>query len=131
MRNLMPKPHDEQIPFPQLLKQLAGDGVRVIDAELSLAKAEATTAVRGYLAAAVLGVVCFAVAIAALIIFAQAGAYALMPYFANSAYAYLSVGLVLVAMSIVLALFANHLLSRKTRPVGMIFKWLNGDRATK
>jgi hypothetical protein len=113
--------------FPELFKDLAGDGKRWLDAELALAKAEAGLRVRGYVAG--LGVI-FAglvVLIAAAVVLAQAGVAALMPYVSGPPMAGLIVGIALLLIVVVLALVAKSLLFNKTRPVGLVFRWLTGD----
>jgi hypothetical protein len=62
---------------------------------------------------------------------AQAGAVALTRYVTNPAIAYLSVGLVIAALAIVLALLASNQLMRRHRPIGMVFKWLLGEGSPK
>lgn len=127
----MPRPYEEQQGLPQLLKQLAGDGARVAEAELALARAEAAVVVRGYTIGVAVGTLCLAMTTATLIILAQAGAIAVMPYVANPAYAYLTIGLFLAAVTLTLAFTAGNMLSRKHRPIGLIFKWLAGEAAEK
>jgi hypothetical protein len=113
--------------FPELFKDLAGDGKRWLDAELALAKAEAGVRVRGYVTG--LGVI-FAglvVLIAAAVVLAQAGVAALTPYVSGPAMAGLVVGIALLLIVVVLALVAKSLLFNKTRPIGLVFRWLTGD----
>lgn len=111
----------------ELFKDLAGDGVRWADAEIALAKAEAGILLRGYVTGLVVAIVCLSIMIVALVILAQAGAMALMPYFNSELVANATVGLVLMGVVVVLAFTACHLLARKTPPTGLIFRWLAGD----
>jgi Putative Actinobacterial Holin-X, holin superfamily III len=127
----MPKVREEQPGLPQLFKQLAGDGARVAEAELVLARAEAAAIVRSYVIGIAIGIFCLAMTTTALIILAQAGVIAIIPYVTNPAYAYLSIGLFLTATTIALALVANRFLAYKHRPIGMVFKWLAGDGMAK
>jgi hypothetical protein len=115
--------------FPELFKELAGDWKRWLDAELALAKAEAGLRVRGY--AAGLGVVfaSLAILIAAIVVLAQAGVAALMPYVSGPAIAGLAVGIILLVIVAALALLAKSLLINKTRPIGLVFRWLTGDES--
>lgn len=113
--------------FPELFKKLAGDGARWADAELTLAKAEAGSLLRGYVAGIVVAVLGIVVLIAALVIFAQAGVIALVPYVNSELLAGVTVGLILLGIVVMLALTAWHLLAHKTPPRGLIFRWLMGD----
>jgi hypothetical protein len=131
---LMPRVSAEQLrypaskpAFPELFKELAGDGARWADAELALARAEAGVLLRGYAAGLVVAVLCLSVMIAALVILAQASVIALMPYVNGAFSANVIVGLILVGFVLALALTARHLLARKTQPMGLIFRWLAGD----
>ncbi len=113
--------------FPELFKDLAGDGKRWFEAELALAKAEAGLRLRGY--ALGLGVIfaSIVVLIAAVVILAQAGVAALIPYVSSPPVAGAVVGLVLLAVVAGLAFTARYLLISKTPPTGLIFRWLTGD----
>jgi len=113
--------------FPELVKDLAGDGKRWFDAELALAKAEAGLRLRGY--AAGLGVVFASIVIlvAAIVVLAQAAVAALIPHMSSPAVAGVVVGLVLLLVVAGLAFTARHLLVSKTPPTGLIFRWLTGD----
>jgi len=113
--------------FPELFKELAGDGKRWADAELALAKAEAGVLLRGYAAGLVVALLSFAALISAVVILAQACVIALTPYVNNQILAGLTVGLILLGVVMLLALTARHLLARKTSPTGLIFRWLAGD----
>jgi hypothetical protein len=113
--------------FPELFKKLAGDGARWADAELALAKAEAGSLLRGYVAGIVVAVLGIVVLIAALVIFAQAGVMALVPYVNSELLAGVTVGLILLGIVAMLGLTARHLLAHKTPPRGLIFRWLMGD----
>ena len=127
LHNTMPKINSGDAALPQLFKKLADDGARMAEAELAMARAEAAAIIRGYVLGLAVGGFCLAMAVTTLTILAQASAIALTPYVLNSAYAYFTVGLLLAAMTISLAVVAASLFSRKHRPIGLIFKWLAGD----
>ncbi|CAN0514046.1 unnamed protein product, partial [Phaeothamnion confervicola] len=103
--------------FPELFKELAGDGKRWLDAELALAKAEAGLRMRGYVTGLGVAFAGLAVLLAAIVVLAQAGVAALTPYVSGPAFAGLAVGFALLAIVVVLALVAKTLLINKTRPV--------------
>jgi len=115
--------------FPELFKELAGDGKRWLDAELALAKAEAGLRVRGYAAGLGVAVAGLSILIAAIVVLAQAGVAALTPYVGGAAVAGLSVGIALLVVVMVLALVAKSLLVSKTKAVGLVFRWLAGDES--
>jgi hypothetical protein len=115
--------------FPELFKELAGDGKRWLDAELALAKAEAGLRVRGYAAGLGVAFAGLAVLLAAIVVLAQACVTALTPYVGSPAVAGLAVGIALLLIVVVLALVAKTLLVNKTRPVGLVFRWLTGDES--
>jgi Putative Actinobacterial Holin-X, holin superfamily III len=115
--------------FPELFKELAGDGKRWLDAELALAKAEAGLRMRGYVAGLGVAFAGLAVLLGAIVVLAQAGVAALMPYVSGPAVAGLAVGFALLVIVVVLALVAKTLLINKTRPVGLVFRWLTGDES--
>jgi hypothetical protein len=115
--------------FPELFKELAGDGKRWLDAELALAKAEAGLRIRGYAAGLGAAFAGLAVLIAATVVLAQAGVAALTPYVNGPAVAGLAVGIILLVVVAVLALVAKTLLVNKTRPVSLVFRWLTGDES--
>ena len=127
----MPRTSETGESLPNLFRQLGTDGLGVAEAELALARAEMVEVLRGYLIGIALAAAVFAVTLTALLVLAQAGAIALTPYVANPAVAYLSVGLGVAAMAIILALFASNWLTRRHRPIGMIFKWLLGEDNSK
>lgn len=112
--------------FPELFKELAGDGKRWLDAELALAKAEAGLRVRSYAAGLSVAFAGLAVLIAATVVLAQAAVAALTPYVSGPAVAGLAVGIALLVVVLVLALVAKNSLINKTRPVGLVFRWLTG-----
>jgi hypothetical protein len=117
--------------FPDLVKELAVDGLRWADAEIVLAKAEAGAVLRSYvtgLAVALIGLAAFT---AALVILAQAGVTALTPYLASESLAGMAVGLVLLAVVIALAILARHFLMQKAPASGLIFQWLTGTAVQK
>lgn len=107
----------------QLLGQLAGDGVRAAEGELALARSELGEVVRRLLMGIVFGATAVGVLIVTVGILAHGAALALTPYMANAAYAYLSVGLTLAAIAIILFTIANRYLTKRLKPVGLIFKW--------
>jgi hypothetical protein len=115
--------------FPELFKELAGDGKRWLDAELALAKAEAGLRMRGYVAGLGVAFAGLAVLLAAIVVLAQAGVAALTPYVSGPAVAGLAVGFALLVIVLVLTLVAKTLLINKTRPVGLVFRWLTGDES--
>ena len=115
--------------FPELFKELAGDGKCWLDAELALAKAEAGLRVRGYVAGLGVAFAGLAVMLAAIVVLAQAGVAALTPYAGGPAVAGLAVGIALLVIVAVLAFVAKTLLVNKTRPVGLVFRWLTGDES--
>ena len=115
--------------FPELFKELAGDGKRWLDAELALAKAEAGLRMRGYVAGLGVAFAGLAVLLAAIVVLAQAGVAALTPYVSGPAVAGLAAGFALLVIVVVLALVAKTLLINKTRPVGLVFRWLTGDES--
>ena len=113
--------------FPELIKELAGDGKRWIDAELALAKAEAGLRLRGYAFGLGVAFAGFSILLAAIVILAQACVAALTPYMSGPAVAGLAVGIVLLVIVGVLALVAKHLLVSKPPPTGLVFRWLAGN----
>ena len=115
--------------FPELIKALAGDGKHWIDAELALAKAEAGLRLRGYVFGVGVAFAGLLILTAAMVVLAQAGVAALTPYVSGPAVAGLSVGIALLVIVGILALVAKSLLVNKTRPVGLVFRWLAGDEA--
>ena len=127
----MPKIDKGPAALPQLIRKLADEGAHVAEAELALARAEAAVIIRGYVTGIAVGGFCLAMAVTTLTILAQASAIALTPYVANPVYAYFTVGLLLAAITIGLAVVAANIVSRKHRPIGLIFKWLSGDGAQK
>ena len=134
----MPRDSEEQLAypaskasFPGLFKELASDGALWADAELALARAEAGVLLRRYAAGLAVGLVAFAAMITAMMILAQAGAAALLPYVSGQAAANLIVGVLLLGLVLLLAFAANYLLTRKIRPVSLIFRWLAGTDAQK
>jgi hypothetical protein len=127
----MPKSIDGKLGLPMPFKQLAGDGARVTEAELALARAEVSAIVGGYLVGISVGTVCMAMAITTLIVLAQAGVVTLTPYMTIPAYTYLSVGLLFAESSIILAFTAGNTLSRRHQPVGPILKWLTGESSAR
>lgn len=107
----------------QLLRQLAGDGARVAEAELAQARTELGELVRGLLLGFFIGASAVAVLIVTVGMLAHGAALALTPYMPSVVYAYFSVGLVLAIMTAILILIAYRCLVKKREPVGLIFKW--------
>ena len=129
----MPRASDERLEYPApksgfsgLFKELADDGARWADAELALTRAEAGVLLRRYIAGFAVASVAFAAVIAAIVILAQACVIALLPYVSGQISANAIVGLILVGLVMLLALTARHLLTRKTPPLSLIFRWLAG-----
>jgi hypothetical protein len=113
--------------FPELFKELSSDGMRWLDAELALAKAEAGLRVRGYAAGLGMAFASLCIMISAIVVLAQACVAALMPYVSGPAVAGLIVGVILLIVVVALALLAKGLLVNKTRPIGLVFRWLEGN----
>ena len=132
----MPRISDEQLGYPAskpvfsgLFKELAGDGARWADAELALTRAEAGALLQRYMTALAVVSMAIAAIIAAVVILAQACVIALLPYVNEQVSANLIVGFTLIGLVMVLALIARLLLSNKTRPMSLIFRWLAGADA--
>jgi hypothetical protein len=115
--------------FPKLFQQLAGDGVRWVQAELALARAEAGKLLGRYIAAIVMALASFAILIAALVILAQACVAALSPYLNGPVAAGFAVSLILLAGVVLLGLATRHLMALPARPAGLIFRCLTGRDA--
>jgi len=113
--------------FPELVKELADDVRLWLDAEFALAKAEAGLRLRSYAAGLVMALLGVSLFIVAVVVLAQACVSALMPFVSSQAIAGIIVGIGLLAVAVVLALIARHLLLRKTPSSGLIFRWLSGD----
>lgn len=113
--------------FPELFKELSSDGMRWLEAELALAKAEAGLRLRGYAAGLGVAFASLSILIAATVVLAQACVAALMPYVSGPAIAGLAVGIILLILVAALALLAKSLLVNKTRPLGLVFRWLAGN----
>lgn len=127
----MPETSEEMPGVIQLLRQLFGEGARVVEAELALARSEAASTMRGYLVGIAMAAMALAMTIVALFIVAQSAALALTAVFANSAIAYLVVGLGMVLMAASLALAAKHFFTRRHRPVGVVFRQIFGNPVAK
>ena len=125
-----PKATHEKRSLSELLKKLAEEGLEVARAELDLAHAEAAGLAKQYVTGVVICLTSFALAIAAFVILSQALAIALEPYFNSPAVAYLIAGLAMMIITIFLGWLGVSFLTRKYKPVGTIFKWLNGRRRT-
>jgi uncharacterized membrane protein len=134
----MPKASSERLQdtatgsaLPNLVRELAVDGLRWADAEIALAKAEAGVLLRSYITGLAVALAGFATFIAAVVILAQSGVIALTPYLSSESLAGLVIGLVLLAVVIVLAILARHLLTQKPPATGLIFQWLTGTAPQK
>jgi uncharacterized membrane protein len=110
--------------LPQLIARLAGDGIRVAEAELGLARSELNQIIRSYAIGIVIGAAAVAVLIVALTVLAQGAALALSAYLGSVALASTCVGAALLAISIGLIILARYHLTRKQKPVGLLFRWL-------
>ncbi|HUQ35650.1 MAG TPA: phage holin family protein [Aestuariivirga sp.] len=113
--------------FPELFKELSSDGMRWLDAELALAKAEAGLRLRGYATGLGMAFASLCILVAAMVVLAQACVVGLMPYVSGPAVAGLIVGVILLIIVVALALLAKGLLINKTRPIGLVFRWLAGN----
>ena len=113
--------------FPELVKELADDVRLWLDAEFALAKAEAGLRLRSYAAGLIMALVGVLLFIVAMMVLAQACVSALVPYVSSEAVAGAIVGAGLLAVVLVFALVARHLLLRKTPSSGLIFRWLSSD----
>lgn len=126
----MPTPRATHESLSGLLKKLATEGWDVAQAELDLARAEAVGASKLYALSAVICLACLVMAIATLVIFAQAVALVAEPYFNSLPKAYLITGLAMSALTAFLGWLGATLFTRKYQPVGTIFKWLTGQRTS-
>jgi membrane protein implicated in regulation of membrane protease activity len=100
----------------QLLKKLFNDGKRWLKVEIALAKAEAGQRVHNYAIGTGLVVVCLLILIPAVVILASAGVKALNPILGGDGMAGLAIGLMLLAITAILALVAKYLfVSRSTK----------------
>ena len=115
--------------FPELVKELADDVRLWLDAEFALAKAEAGLRLRGYAAGLIMALLGVSLFIVAMVVLALACVSALTPFVSGQAVAGVIVSVGLLAVVLVLALIARHLLLRKTPSSGLIFRWLSGDAA--
>ncbi len=127
----MPETNDEVPGVIQLLRQLFGEGARVVEAELALARSEAASTMRGYLVGFAVAAIALAMTIVALSILAQSAALAMSTIFTNPAIAYLVVGLVMTLMAVGLALASKYFLTRRHRRVGVVFKQIFGNNVAK
>lgn len=128
----MPTPRlsQENHSLSGLFKKLTTEGIEVVKAELNLARAEAAGFTKLIVVGSVICVLCFVVAISTVVILAQAAALGLEPHVSSPAMAYLITGLVMALSTAFLAWLGIKFLTQKYRPVGTIFKWLTGQRAT-
>ena len=65
--------------------------------------------------------------ISAMVVLAQACVAALTPYVSGPAIAGLAVGIILLVIVAGVILLAKSLLVNKTRPIGLLFRWLAGN----
>jgi membrane protein len=112
----------------ELFKKLADDGKRWLEAELTLAKAEAGHRLRDSAIAAGLGFVGFLILIGTLVVLAQACVTMLTPYVSDPATAGLTVGIILLVIVLILAFVAKRLLLRKIPPMRSVIGRLSRAR---
>ncbi len=120
----MPHSESQRPLLPQLIKRLAGDGVRVAEGELSLALLELKQIIRSYVVAIAIAAASIAVATVALVILAQTAVAAMAPYLGGAVYANLSVSSVLLIITIGMLFTAKYFLTKRHKPTGLIFRWL-------
>ncbi|HUQ35591.1 MAG TPA: YihY/virulence factor BrkB family protein [Aestuariivirga sp.] len=104
----------------ELFKKLLQDGKGWLEAELKLAKAEASHRLRNYAIAAGLGFVGFLILVGTLVVLAQACVALITPFVGGPAIAGLAVALVLLIVVVILALVAKHLLVRQLPPMSSV-----------
>ena len=126
----MPTPRvaDERESLAGLLKRLATDGIELVQAELSLARAEAIGISRSFILAGATILTCFIFLIATVMMLAEAAALGLQPYFSSAPLAYLTVALVMLILTILSGWLGVKLITRQYQPVGTIFKWVTGRK---
>ena len=103
-----------KLPLEQLLKKLLNDVKRWLKAEITLAKAEAGQRVRNYATGAGLAVVGLLIFVPTVVILASAGVRALSPYLSGDGMAGLAIGLMLLAITAILALVVKYLFVSKS-----------------
>ncbi len=125
----MPKTAPANLSLGNLFRELAGDGLEVAQAELSLARAEALGISKRIITGLAICVVSFIFVLATVIILAEGAVAALQPFVNNVAVADLAVGIVLLVLSAFLMWLGSTFLPRNYKPVGSIFRWLAGKGA--
>jgi uncharacterized BrkB/YihY/UPF0761 family membrane protein len=106
----------------ELLKKLVDDGKRWLDAELALAKSEAGHRLRNYAMGIGVAIAGILVLIPTVVVLGQTSVIALTPNLSSAAGAGLTVGVILLAIVIILALIAKHLLIRKLPRPKLVFR---------
>lgn len=124
----MPRSAHDQESLSGLFKQIAGEGIDLAQAELSLARAEAAGLTKSYVVGIALCLIAFALSIASLVILGEAAAAAVALYTQGEAFAHFIVGVVMLVATVVLVFLGITFLTRKYKPVGAIFKWLAGQQ---
>ena len=117
-----------EAPLNKLFKKLIKDGKRWLEAELTLAKAEAGHRLRNFAIAIGLGFAGFLILIGTLVVLAQACVTMLAPHVSGPAIAGLIVGIILLVVVVILALVAKHLLLKKLPPMGSVISRHSGAR---
>ena len=125
-----PRATQESQSLSGLFKKLTVEGIEVVRAELDLARAEAAGITKFYIAGVIICLACFVMAIATVVALVQAVALGLESYLGSGAMAYLITGIVMSILTAILAWVGINILTQKYQPVGTIFKWLGGQRAT-
>jgi hypothetical protein len=108
-----PERRGSKATLKELFTKLLEDGKGWLEAELKLAKDEASHRLRNYAMAAGLGFVGFLILIGTLVVLAQALVALLTPLVGGPGLAGLIVGGVLLIVVVILALIAKHLLTKK------------------
>lgn len=124
----MPKSGHEQESLSSLFKQVAGEGIDLAQAELSLARAEMAGLTKSYMIGLVFFLAAFALSIATLVILSEAATAEIEPYVNSLALAYFIAGLLMLVLTILLVAVGVSFLTRKYKPIGTIFKWLAGQQ---
>ena len=122
----MPSASREGESLSSLIKRLVDEGIDLARAELNLARAEAVDASKQYVWGGVICVASLIIAIATVVIFAQATANGLQKYFNDPAISYLVTGLGMAILTVFLGWLGFYIVTRKFQPVSTIFKWLAG-----
>ena len=117
-----------RIPLSELFGKLLSDGRCWLDAELTLAKAEAGQRLRNYAIALSLGFGCLILLVGTLVILSQASVTILTPYVNGPAAAGLIWGISLFVVVVILALVAKYLIVRKLPPMNSFIGTLSKSR---